>query len=250
MPEADNALRKIVDYVGFHRLAKGDRLPSERELAEKFGMTRNVIREALAMLDTLRVIERRPSAGVFLRSDLDDASVDALVVRSQLGLPLTETEHAEILEARRLLEREAARLACARRTEDDLCRLKQLTAAESRLLETGDDLSPVDVAFHLGIIEAAHNAALLRILKPFYMISDVERRAYFGCRGNAVQTVADHGGIVEAIAGRDADRAIQLIERHVTSAMSFFRRTGALACTLRDCTLQEECPCPVRPPSC
>ena len=73
---------------------KGDRLPSEREFAQRFGILRSAIREAFAVLDAMRVTERRSTSGIFLISGLADGSLGSLVVQANLDLPFSEPDAA------------------------------------------------------------------------------------------------------------------------------------------------------------
>jgi DNA-binding FadR family transcriptional regulator len=110
----------IIDYLKDRRLKPGDRLPSERDLAERLGAGRNAVREALATLVTLRMVESRPNSGIYLRHVEREGSFEALVMLADMGATPTPTEVAETMEVRAHLEALSARLACERRTEKDL----------------------------------------------------------------------------------------------------------------------------------
>ena len=90
-----------------------DRLPSERDFAEKFDTSRGAVREALAALETMRVIERRPNSGIYLRK-IEESSIDALVLYAESGVPFEAKEIADVMEVRRMLEGQAVRLVARR----------------------------------------------------------------------------------------------------------------------------------------
>ena len=72
-----NAIGKILSFIRERRYQPSERLPSERDFAEKFDTSRGAVREALAALETMRVIERRPNSGIYLRM-IEESSIDAL----------------------------------------------------------------------------------------------------------------------------------------------------------------------------
>src|ERR1700754_1692583 len=118
----------IMSYLEERRLQPGDRLPSERDLAERLGVGRNVVREALATLAALRMLESRPNSGIYLRHMSRESSFEALVMLADMGATPTPTEVAETMEGRAHLEALGVRPACERRTDEDLKRLENVLA--------------------------------------------------------------------------------------------------------------------------
>src|SRR5262245_46615986 len=102
--------RQVKQLIAEGRLKTGDRLPPERELAEKFVVSRTSVREALRALESLGLIEIRPGEGTFVRQ----VSVDALVGPLALMLPSQREAIGELFEARRVLEPAIAALAASR----------------------------------------------------------------------------------------------------------------------------------------
>lgn len=119
-----NAIGKILSFIRERRYQPPERLPSERDFAEKFDTSRGAVREALAALETMRVIERRPNSGIYLRK-IEESSIDALVLYAESGVPFEAKEIADVMEVRRMLEGQAVRLACTRRTADNI---REITA--------------------------------------------------------------------------------------------------------------------------
>ena len=180
------------EFIRHHRLQKGDRLPSERELSDRFGVTRGSVREALAVLDALRLTERRPKSGIFLRNALEDSGLDSLVVQANLDLPFDERTMRDVSEARVIFETHAIGLACARRTNADLDRLRELVANYSGRVQAELNVADQDVEFHLAMAAASQNAIIVRTLTPLFLMSFQWRRKYFSSPVIRRRSLADH----------------------------------------------------------
>ncbi|WP_372618038.1 FadR/GntR family transcriptional regulator [Falsiroseomonas sp.] len=214
---------RILTFIAQRGFAPGERLPSERDLAERFGFGRNALREALAVLETVRVIERRPNSGIFLRAVARHGSLDALVLSADLGVPLTAAEVEEVVELRRLMEVQGTALACERRGEDDLARIAEALAGGERCIEAGGNFAEPDAEFHLAVAEATGNRVFLRVVNSFYLISRTRRRHYFADGSRAALSQAQHRAMGEAIAARDAARAAELMRGHLRGVESYWR---------------------------
>ena len=232
--DTSDAVRKMLEFVRHHRLAKGDRLPSERDLSERFGVTRGSVREALAVLDAMRITERKPKSGIYLRNALEDSGLDALVLQADLGLPFDAQVTRDVTEARILCEEQAFRLACRRRTDADLARLHQLLDTYAALVASGSNLADEDVAFHLAVVAASQNRVLVRTLTPLMLMSTGWRRRYFASAEIRQRSLDDHRAFVAAIAVRDEAIATMLVHRHVQTAAEDVRALAAQGATDSD----------------
>lgn len=219
MTEGASALKKILEFIHFHRLVKGDRLPSEREFAQRFGILRSAIREAFAVLDAMRVTERRSTSGIFLISGLEDGSLGSLVVQANLDLPFSEQTLRDMMETRVLLETHAIGLACARRTDAELDHLRRLLRAYADDIKQGLDLSGRDAEFHMAIAATGKNMILVKSLAPLVQMNYRWRQKYFASLAVRRRSLADHHEFVDAIADRDAAHASALIQRHIQSTI-------------------------------
>ena len=93
-----NTIGKILSFIREHHYQPAERLPSERDFAEKFDTSRGAVREALAALEAMRVIERRPNSGIYLRNS-NESSIEALVLYAESGLLFQSNEIADVFEA-------------------------------------------------------------------------------------------------------------------------------------------------------
>jgi GntR family transcriptional repressor for pyruvate dehydrogenase complex len=232
--EASHAVRQTLEFVRHHRLSKGDRLPSERDLSDRFGVTRGSVREALAVLDAMRITERRPKSGIFLRNTLDDGGLDALVLQADLGLPFDAQVTRDVTEARIICEEQAFRLACRRRTGADLIRLHRLLETYAELVAAGSNLADEDVEFHLAVVAASQNRVLVRTLTPLMLMSSRWRRRYFASDEIRQRSLADHRAFVAAIEARDEAAATALVHRHVQTAAADVQALAEQGATHRE----------------
>lgn len=206
-------------------LKPGDRLPSERELAEWYGVSRASLREALRTLEVLGILEIRPKLGTYVRHP------DSHALASVLGLTvLLQGKTAdEVLEARTAVECQAIRLACQRSTEDDLIAIKGALDTVHRELASTDRGADTDFEFHSAIVRASHSAVLLLIydsLETLLRKSHYERRAAMLDDPEFLSTLGEaHTALYLAVAARDEQTAEEEMRRHYRLVQLFQEKT-------------------------
>jgi GntR family transcriptional repressor for pyruvate dehydrogenase complex len=208
-------MAQLVALIEQRNYRPGERLPSERELAEWCEVGRGVVREVLSILENLRYIERRPQSGVYLGKDASAVSLETLVLASGMGLALSPKVLAQSLEVRRILEINAVTLACQRRTEEDLAEIEGLMAEWDRRLQSGEPLAELDKQFHLCLFKASQNEIFVRMVTPFFIMSQSRRNAFFVDRQVAKESNHQHRQLVEALRARDSATAVALISSHI-----------------------------------
>lgn len=207
-------VKALLTHVDRARGTPAMRLPGERELAATYGASRTSIREVLGIFEALRLIERRPQSGIYVREADTDASIDALVLQESLDVRRSSDAYEQAQEARVILEIEAARLAAQRRAALDL-EVMQAVIDKSRIsVREGQNLADDDEAFHLAMISAAKNPILLRMAKSLYLITRSVRIAYFDLSGAAKSSIPQHERILESFRTRDPARAVSLVRQH------------------------------------
>src|SRR5262249_26029610 len=154
---------------------------------------RSSVREALGVLEALRVIERRPQSGIYLRPAISEPSVEAFVLQEALDVKSSIADYEQAQEARVIHEVEAVRLAARRRTPGDLTVLHSIIERSRANLRQGRNLAADDEAFHLALVAAAKNPILLRIGKSLYLMTRSVRHAYFETAGSGAQSIKEHG---------------------------------------------------------
>ncbi len=184
----------------------GEELPPERDLAEALGISRNSLRECLAIMSFMGIVENRGNRKILVKNA--DRFRKA---RSLIDLSYSQDTFEDFMEFRRTNEREIARLACIRATEEDLERLRN---SVERLEADATDFE-ADVDFHVNLAYASHNtifAAMLNYVNSLILelrMRFFEREEYHG------KTAEAHRRIYEAVKARDEELAVYEMGRHL-----------------------------------
>jgi DNA-binding FadR family transcriptional regulator len=216
-----NLLSELAAYLFSRSNAETSRTPSERELAEHFGVSRGQIRESLAILEAMRLVERRAKSGIYLTAR--QASVEALALFARAGVPLDPVQIYEIVELRKIHEIKAAELACDRATEENFERLREILRLSEERVEAGEGLSEEDRDFHLEIVRATKNATFHKVCSLYYVLGEGRLPVYFGDPDRSRKSHAEHLQIFEALSRRDGNLAQALMSAHLQGAESYWK---------------------------
>ena len=209
----EEIVRQIKTMIAEGRLVSGDRLPPERELAEKFLVSRTSVREALRSLESLGLVEIRPGEGTFIR----EASVDRLVEPLALVMASQREALAELFEARRLLEPAIAGLAASRATPDEIQEMERILEAQAEEIAAGRTGLAQDADFHAAIGRAAHNEAITRIAHAVMDLLRQSREESLNTAGRPQRSHEDHRRILAAVARRDVAAAEEAMRDHLVA---------------------------------
>ena len=204
-------ISKIRDLINYKNLEPGDKLPSERMLSEKFGVSRSNLREAIQRLEFYGLLKSRPQSGTFI------ADIGPIAMKGMLNdiLGLEAPEFKCLVETRILLELKTVRLAALRRTEEDLAQMKDALDAYSAKVMNGEDAVQEDLLFHLSIAKACGNSTLhtfMLIITPG-IITNFEK--YHVCdEDQAFKGIQEHNAIYEAIKSQDPKLAKEKMKVH------------------------------------
>jgi GntR family transcriptional regulator, transcriptional repressor for pyruvate dehydrogenase complex len=208
-------LSRILPFIKDRGYESGDRIPSERDLAERFNVSRGILREALSVLETMRFIERRPQSGIYLRDVAREASVDMLVLQSDFGMPSSPEDVADLNEFRSMLEVQSIGLACRRRTEADLASIDTILQTSCARHAAGQSLSDQDAQFHIALSAASGNKLIQRAANSFWLASKARRELYFSDPANGLRSLNQHTALRDAVAARDVERALDVLSDHL-----------------------------------
>ncbi|MFA9444942.1 FadR/GntR family transcriptional regulator [Egicoccus sp. AB-alg6-2] len=199
---------RLLSHVVQSGLQVGDKLPGERELARRLGVSRTTVRQAIVVLQTQGILEVRHGGGTFVR-ELDPSSGPlAKVVDRRHRL-------TAVLEARRALEIPIAAHAATRRTSEDLAAISDGLELMRRQVEAGEIGLEGDGAFHGAVTAAAHNPVLAELMERLHEAVAETRGESLSQSGRPPRSLADHEAIAEAIADGDADRAAAAMRAHL-----------------------------------
>lgn len=215
-PNARRIAQSIADEIVAGELKTGDRLPPERALATRYGVSRPLIRESLRTIEELGLIETRPGRGTFVRAG------NAVGFNRQIGMAIRRrgVTAAQLSEARITLESEAASLAAVRATAADIARLEQALT----LLDASDGVEHVrlDLAFHLAIAAAAHNPVIEMMLESIAPLTVALMIRSVSDPGVMDRSQPYHRLALDAIRAQDAEAARSAITAHLSVARELY----------------------------
>ena len=212
---SEQVARKLTHAIHTGEMRPGERLPTEAALGERYGISRSVVREAISMLRNAGLVTSHRGSGSFV------AEVPTVALRLAIPDPSLQSV-IRLLELRRALEVEAARLAAQRRTPSQLRRLRNAMADIDEAVEVGADGVDQDMAFHRAIAEASNNThftAIIDFYNRFLHHAVTVTRTNESLRETFMaQVIEEHQAIVDAIAQGDEEAAAQAAARHLEHA--------------------------------
>lgn len=211
----EEIVEQIKEMITAGTFKPGDRLPSERDMAELLGVSRASVREALTALQAMGVLEVRPGEGTFVASMHEQETIEPLA----LVLEVEKNPLAQLMEVRRILEGEAAALAASRAKEFHKQKLIQVMENMRASAEKNDQGVKFDLLFHYAIAEATENPLLARIIKTLDNMMHqrflADREEMYSREGTKKRILGEHQIILEAILNGDSKKARQGMLNHL-----------------------------------
>lgn len=223
----EEIVEQIKRLIADGRLKPGDRLLAERELADRFQVSRASVREAIRTLEMLGIIDIRPGEGTFIRETDSDDIIRPLA----MFLAVERSSALDMFEMRRIFETSTASLAAERATPEELDQIEaSLESMKERLnVQDSEKGEEFDAAFHFAIAEAAHNSLLTRLFKTvsgdFAKANSAARRQlYLDNVKNAQRIIDQHSEILAAIRSGSPKAAAKAMLTHLKFAESELRK--------------------------
>ena len=204
-------------------LRPGDRLPSERHLAEQFAVSRTVIREAVRSLAARGLLDVRSGSGTVVGALPFDSAAESMGLLLNLGITSGRIDLDKVMEVRRMLEVEIAGLAACHANPENIAALVSILSEAESGLEDEETFVRTDVNFHAALARTTHNELFLVLLGSIGDVLVQLRRLGWRTPGAAARALAHHRKILEHVADGDISAARQAMDAHMDEA----RETGA-----------------------
>jgi GntR family transcriptional regulator, transcriptional repressor for pyruvate dehydrogenase complex len=206
----DQVARKLEQFIR-EELKPGDKLPSERELAQSCKVSRSSIRDAMRRLELMGMVEPRQGAGTIVRQVSPDALVNPLT-----AVLLRQRKHvAELLEVRSMIEPAIAALAAQHINPEQLARMEEILRRQGEKVNRNEPAIEEDSEFHYTIATAAQNSVLLHVLDVLMDMLRESRERNMQVEGRPQKSFEGHKRIFTALCRGDAQSAEAAMRRHL-----------------------------------
>ncbi|MCB4808025.1 FadR family transcriptional regulator [Tamlana sp. 62-3] len=213
-------LRELINYKN---LEPGDKLPSERMLAEKFGVSRSNVRDAIQTLELYGILETVPQSGTFI------ANIGIIAMNGMIDeiVGLEEQDFKSLVETRILLELKTVKLASLRRTEEDLKNIKFALDAYEEKAKLGEDAVQEDLLFHLAIAKASGNSTINTFMLTITPGIIMNFEKYHVCdKRKSIIGINEHMEIYEAIKSQNPTEAKEKMKKHFSMLYQYCYQTS------------------------
>ena len=214
----DMIMKQMRALITSGQLAPGDRLPAERKLAEKLGVSRSHVRDALRKLEFYGILRTLPQSGTVV-AGLGITALEGLITDV---LQLEESDFASLVETRVMLEIQCSRLAAERRSKDDLVKIERALGAYEAKIAGGAAAVEEDLMYHLSIADASKNGAMKSLM--MVITPDIVRhyRSLSICTDKTnFKAHFEHEEILRYIRDQDPDRVEEAMRRHLQDVTEF-----------------------------
>ena len=208
----ESVIEQIMNLIKNNKLKPGDKLPPERELAEKLSISRGSLREAFRVLESRGLIKSKPGGGRYIREIRKNGHNSTENIISSLE----KSSILELLEAREMLEIKIAKIAAQRATPEDIELIKEALNKinEEEELKHGKETES-DTEFHLAIASASHNFVFVNIIKLHLdLLKDTREKTWQIPRRREEQQ-KEHRAIFQAIKEHNTKKAHEAMLRHL-----------------------------------
>jgi GntR family transcriptional repressor for pyruvate dehydrogenase complex len=208
----EQIVQQIEDSILKGTLKAGDQLPAERDLAQRFGVSRTAVREAVKALREKGLVEAYSGRGTFITDGTSQAVRQSLDLVAKIGQPEGSTALAEV---RAILEPEIAALAAARAQESDIATMREAVAIMDQAGHDPDAYIEADLDFHLALAEGAANPLILSLIDSIVGLLREQRLKIFKVPGGPERGQIHHKRILDAVERHDASEARAAMKMHL-----------------------------------
>jgi len=202
---------KQIERLILKKLQPGDKLPSERDLAETLGVSRSSIRDAIRSLELMGMVEPRQGAGTIVLQISSDSLVNPLANARKRKEELV----AELLDFRKMLEPPLAERAAIRVSPEELAEMEEILERQDEKLRNGESTIAEDTEFHYAIALASGNSVVRKVLDTLMDLLRDSRERSLQVDGRPQKSLAGHRKILAALNRHDAEAAKLAMKRHI-----------------------------------
>lgn len=208
----------ILDEIKSGKLQAGDQLADERSLADELGVSRVPLREAIKSLTQIGILMSRHGEGTFVNPNSSDVMTNAM----NLYVAMEDSLIIEFVEVRRLMEKEAARLASINATEEEINQLVDLCTSRDKIADIEKDtnvlqakLDDLDQQIHMAIAKATHNSVFFNFLDSMHNAIHLHQKEAANKPDMLKKTNTAHRKVIQAISAREPEEAAKYMEQHI-----------------------------------
>ncbi|HKV02025.1 MAG TPA: FadR/GntR family transcriptional regulator [Ktedonobacteraceae bacterium] len=207
---AEQIEKRILDG----ELRSGDRLPTERHLAEQFHVSRTAVREAMKILAQKGLVDMRPGRGTIVIDGANAAMQDSIDLVMKLRLGEVGGSN-NLVEVREILEVEIAALAAARAAEKEIAAMREAVKIMDESLDDADAFIAADNRFHEALAQATQNTLIFILVNSIVNLLSEQRKQIFDVEGGPQRGQIHHKRILESVIRRDPQAARDAMRSHL-----------------------------------
>jgi GntR family transcriptional repressor for pyruvate dehydrogenase complex len=222
---SDSVSQQLMKLVSAKQLKAGDKLPSQRELAEQLGVGRPSVREALKRLETMGVIRIRHGKSTSIEA------IDLNTIMKSIGgvLEIAPLDVLELLEAKEIIESKCSELAADRATKEDLKEMERFLGEMENNRNIPEKHAEADFNFHFTIVKSAGNPFIVEVIKILGTMIEkaIEATAIRDDLVGRDRAMRYHRSLFSAIKARHGKKAVEILHRHSVESRSRYKRAIA-----------------------
>jgi GntR family transcriptional repressor for pyruvate dehydrogenase complex len=202
---------KQIERLILKKLKPGDKLPSERELAEILQVSRSSIRDAIRGLELIGLVEPRQGSGTIVR----EVSAEALANPFASALKQRQELVSELLDFRKMLEPPLAARAATHASPEEIAEMEEILQRQQKKQDVGDVAIAEDAEFHYSVALASGNSVVLKVIDTIMDLLRDTRERSLQVEGRSLKSLVGHRRILSAIKRHDAEAAKAAMRRHI-----------------------------------
>ncbi len=215
-PVYESVAKQIMELIKSGELQQGDKLPSERSLAEKFKVSRSSVREAIKVLTHKNLVESKRGDGTYICDRIDADIIEAFteVFADQ------KKRLSDIFQFRKIIEPEIAALAAVSIDDETLNRMKVIVCNQEIKIRSGKDTSKLDEQFHREIAIASGNSIFTDMMEALSKIMEESRSQPLQNTKRVEKSMTAHFDLLKAFERHDSESAKKIMRQHIEDVES------------------------------